>query len=185
MGEVLAGVYNDKVLQQPPANRGFWIPADGTKIHDDVNYTLADDQKSTHQALSWIASHPDKLPELLALHFENTWQPYTYSHGLPIEEFQQRLSSKIVLLMIPIQTITTYVLALIGCIATWKTYRKKLLPVYIVILATIGQNVVFYGDMRFRSPIEPLLILLAGVGLWKICFCCVMIYKKGKGTACA
>ncbi|WP_161977424.1 ArnT family glycosyltransferase [Dictyobacter kobayashii] len=170
LGEVLTGVYNDNVLQPP---QGFWSPPKGTKIHDEVSYTLADDKQSTSQALAWIASHPDKMPLLLARHFENMWQPYTYSHGLPMEEFPQRLSAKILFILIPLQTIPIFALAMLGCIITWRGYRKELLIVYLVILSTIGQNVIFYGDMRFRASIEPLLVLFAGVAVWRIGLMCI------------
>lgn len=42
----------------------------------------------------------------------------------------------------------------------------EFLIVYSVIALTIVQNLVFYGNMRFRAPIEPLLVLLAGGALW-------------------
>jgi len=31
---------------------------------------------------------------------------------------------------------------------------------------TILQNIAFYGSSRFRSPIEPLLVLLTGGAIW-------------------
>jgi len=31
---------------------------------------------------------------------------------------------------------------------------------------TVAQNIAFYANMRFRAPIEPLLVLLVGGTLW-------------------
>jgi hypothetical protein len=51
-------------------------------------------------------------------------------------------------------------------LVTWKRRKKELLVVYLVIATTIAQNIAFYGNSRFRAPIEPLLVLLAGGAIW-------------------
>jgi hypothetical protein len=43
-----------------------------------------------------------------------------------------------------------------------------LLTVYLLLALTILQNMLFYSDMRFRAPIEPMLILLAGGAIYKL-----------------
>ena len=50
--------------------------------------------------------------------------------------------------------------------ASAATCEKELLVVYLVIATTIAQNIVFYGNSRFRAPIEPLLVLMAGGAIW-------------------
>ncbi|GCE28870.1 hypothetical protein KDA_43540 [Dictyobacter alpinus] len=162
MGEVLDGAYNDKVLIGDPNQRGFWTPPDDSRIHDEINYTLADDKQQTARALDWMWTHLAELPTIFCLHFINMWKPYTYSHGLPLEQFPARLSSKILLILIPIQTWPTYLLAAVGLFLTWRRYKKPLLMLYLVLGFTILQNVIFYSTMRFRFPIEPLLIICAG-----------------------
>ena len=52
--------------------------------------------------------------------------------------------------------------AFAGLFLTWQRYKRQLLAVYLLLAFVIAQNVVFYGDMRFRAPIEPMLVLLAG-----------------------
>jgi hypothetical protein len=42
--------------------------------------------------------------------------------------------------------------------------------VYLTLAMTILMNVISYGDMRFRAPIEPLLVLLAGGFVWWLMF---------------
>jgi 4-amino-4-deoxy-L-arabinose transferase-like glycosyltransferase len=167
MGDVLKGAYNESVLQGDPAVRGMWRPPPHTLLgHDSSGYTPVNDRSDTEQAFTWIRSHLSAMPYLLSLHMLNMWIPYTYAHGLPFEEFPDRLSSKIMLYLIPITSLPLFVLAVGGLLATWKRWKYRLLVVYLVLALTIAENIAFYGNMRFRAPIEPLLVLLAGGALW-------------------
>ncbi len=56
-------------------------------------------------------------------------------------------------------------LAAVGLVLTWQRWRE-LLIIYQMIALNIVQCLVFYGSMRFRAPIEPLLLLLVGGALW-------------------
>ena len=166
MGEVLSGAYNDVVLNGDPAVRGMWRPPPHSINHDTLDYTPADDKADTARALYWIRTHLSAMPYMLSLHFINTWMPYTYSHGLPFEEFPTRSLSIFMFRLIPIMSIPFFLLAALGLLLTWKRRKKQLLVVYLVIGLTIVQNIISYGDMRFRAPIEPLLVLLTGGALW-------------------
>jgi hypothetical protein len=165
-GEVLSGVYNNVVLNGSLAAPGMWEPPLHSISHDAYAYTPADDKADTARALSWIHAHLTAMPYLLGLHFINTWIPYTYSHGLPFEEFPTRPLSIFMFRLIPLMSIPIFFLAALGLLLTWKQHKKRLLVVYLVIGLTIVQNIVTYGDMRFRAPIEPLLVLLTGGVLW-------------------
>ena len=106
------------------------------------------------------------LPPLLSLHFLTMWIPYTYSHGLAFEESSVSLQiSVMMVVLIYITAIFVMTTALLGFICTWKRCREQLLVVYLLLAFIIGQNVLFYSDMRFRAPIEPMLVLLAGGAL--------------------
>ncbi len=167
MGDVLKGAYNDTVLQGDPAVRGMWRPPPHTLLgHDSYGYTPENDRLDTEQALTWIRTHLSAIPYLLSLHLLNMWIPYTYAHGLPFEEFPDRLSSKIMLYLIPIMSIPIFVLAAVGLLVTWKRWKNRLLVSYLVLALTVAENIAFYSNMRFRAPIEPLLVLLAGGTLW-------------------
>lgn len=166
MGEVLNGTYNDQVVSGPLSARGMWSPPQGSITHDNINYTPANDKADTQHALNWIRTHITATFYLLWLHFTNTWIPYTYSHGLPFEESFSLPSSKIFIEIITIMTWIVYSLAGFGLITTWKRWRLHLMPVYLFFCLILFQNMVFYGDMRFRSPLEPFLVLLAGGAIW-------------------
>lgn len=163
LGEVLKGAYNDVVLN----SNGQWSPPAHSLNHDSVDYTPTNDVKDTSTALTWISRHWSSLPYLLGLHFLNIWIPYTYSHGLAFEESSVSKQTSIMMIML-IQGAAIFVLATaaLGLICTWKQHRQQLLVVYLLLAFVIGQNVIFYSDMRFRAPIEPMLVLLAGGTFW-------------------
>ncbi len=166
LGQTLDGAYNDHVLEPDPSilHGTWWLdPSRNADIHP---YTEANERSDMAQALQWIRTHLNEVPPLLLTHLRNMWRPYTYSFGSPLDQFPNRSSTKIVLMLIPIMSIPIFLLATLGLLITWKRRKKELLLIYLVILMTIAQNIIFYGSPRFRAPIEPLLVLLAGGAFW-------------------
>ena len=174
-GDVLLGVYNDNVLR---GTTGLWtsprnitprpdLPQVVLEGKDTEQYTAEDDQTATDYALHWIEMHWNDMPRLLSYHLINMWAPYTaIENGLPFREFPNLFSSQVVWYMVLYMPIPIYLLAFFGLLGTWRYRGKQLLIVYAVIAMTIAENLVFWGNMRFRAPIEPLLVLLAGGALW-------------------
>jgi hypothetical protein len=102
------------------------------------------------------------------------WQPNTYEADLPIVRFPQPQLTQLVLYMMKTFPIYLFILAAIGFAVTWRRWRE-LLFIYLMIVLTIAQNIVYYGIPRFRAPIEPMLILLAAGAIW-------WLTHKEKGT---
>ncbi|HLI71420.1 MAG TPA: hypothetical protein VKV19_16820, partial [Ktedonobacteraceae bacterium] len=100
------------------------------------------------------------------MHFINMWRPYTSEQGLPVIEFPTRLSSRILWNLMNTTPVMIILLAGWGLIVTLRSKWKDLLAAYLVIGLTIVLCVAFYGSSRFRAPIEPLLVLLAGGVIW-------------------
>jgi 4-amino-4-deoxy-L-arabinose transferase-like glycosyltransferase len=172
IGTTLIGNYNDTVFQGDHVIRGMWLPPANTVNPDFHNYTPADEQKDTSRVINWMRTHINEVPILLGLHLLNMWTPYLYAHGLPFEQFPNRLTSKFMLYFIPTISIPVFLLAFVGLLVTWSYRRKQLLLIYLMITLTILQNIAFYGSPRYRAPIEPLLIILAGGAFW-----CFMRYR--------
>src|SRR5260370_8653917 len=174
-GDVLLGVYNDNVVK---GTTGLWtsprnitprpdLPQAVLEGKDAAQYTVEDDQIATDYALHWIRMHWRDMPRLLGLHLINMWAPYTsIENCLPFREFPTLFSSQVVWYMILLMPIPIFLLAYFGLFVTWRYRKKQLLIVYIVIALTIAENLAFWGNMRFRAPIEPLIVLLAGSVLW-------------------
>ncbi|MGO8950893.1 MAG: ArnT family glycosyltransferase [Ktedonobacterales bacterium] len=174
-GDVLLGAYNDSVLR---GTTGLWVGPSSITPRPDVpevvllgkdkpQYTVDDDQIATDYAVHWIALHWSAMPRLIGYHLLNMWLPFTsIEHAFPFREFPSLRSSQVVWYMTLLMPIPVFLLALLGLLATWRYRKKQLIIVYIVIVLTIVENLAFWGDMRFRAPIEPLLVLLAGGALW-------------------
>ncbi len=172
--DVLLGVYNDSVAQ---GSTGLWtsprfikprpnLPPTVLDGHDAKGYTAADDQLATGVALQWIQSHLNEVPQLMFNRLKTMWTPFTAEDTLPFFTFQGRFLSQVTWYMLLIMSPPIFLLAALGLILTLRARWRQLLIVYASIALTIIQNAVFYGNMRFRAPIEPLLLLLAGGVLW-------------------
>jgi 4-amino-4-deoxy-L-arabinose transferase-like glycosyltransferase len=165
-GVVLAGVYNDTALNDKKL-AGMWVT--GRHIQPPIprhpNPSYMGEEENRAYALNWIRTHLSSMPYLLSLHFINMWKPYTSEDGLPVIQFPQRTSSKITWWLMQYMPIPVIFLAAVGVLVTWRRWSQLLIS-HLLILLTIAQAIIFYGSMRFRSPIEPLLILLVGGTLW-------------------
>ncbi|HLG75011.1 MAG TPA: hypothetical protein VKX46_01280, partial [Ktedonobacteraceae bacterium] len=167
-GEVLSGAYSDKALYKNPRRIGYWSPPDHTVIHDLPTFTIADENRETATGWTWIRTHLANVPYLMGLHFINMWRPYVNEfNAFPFEEHPQRRSSQIIIqYVIPDMSYVVFAMALLGLLTTWMGHKKQLLALYLTLALDIALNVIFYSNMRFRAPMEPFLLLLAGGFLW-------------------
>jgi 4-amino-4-deoxy-L-arabinose transferase-like glycosyltransferase len=177
-GTVLLGAYNTSSVYLPSYPGGFpgsWInplvssPAIADKYPDFCvpACEVARDTYFRAQAIHWIENNLRLMPHLLKLHFINMWRPATYESDLPVDTFFYFRSSKLVLKMMETFPIAVFILAGLGLTLTLHRWRE-LLFLYLMILLTIAQCVIFYGIPRFRAPIEPILILLGSGVIWWI-----------------
>jgi 4-amino-4-deoxy-L-arabinose transferase-like glycosyltransferase len=171
-GAVLLGAYNNQALaDQKFGIPGMWVPP--STITPPVNYdghkpccTYDLDGYQEAYVEHWISAHPAEAAELAGWHFINMWRPYTPEAGLPVKQFPDRVSSKIVWEAMITTPIVVIVLAFFGLLVTWRRrWRHLLIPVLLVIMDA-AQCIVFYGSSRFRAPIEPVLLLLMGGAIW-------------------
>jgi 4-amino-4-deoxy-L-arabinose transferase-like glycosyltransferase len=170
-GTVLLGAYNDLALVKP-GYVGSWInprvalPQVASRYpavcSAPCEVTREDDFKQ--QAWQWIRSHLGQLPFLLAMHFANTWQPATVEADLPTVRFPHAPGAAAVTLMMRTIPLAIFALALIGLCGTLRDWRRWLV-LYLVLVLTLAQCLLFYGSPRLRSPVEPVLILLAVAAL--------------------
>lgn len=173
-GLVLVGAYNDTTLTSSDY-RGMWVPP--RLVRPPIVYPRRDCCNVEGEAYSyaytanWIRSHLSAMPYLLGLHFLNMWKPSTPEGDLPVNQFPDRPSSKVVWTMMQFTPIPIFLLAACGLFVTWRRWPQFLI-IYLVIVLTIVECVAFYGSSRFRAPIEPMLVLLAAgacSNCWRWC----------------
>ena len=173
-GIVLLGAYNDLVLSDKTPFKGLWtrpsltspqlVRANGgcaaaCEVQRDTAYK--------HQAAQWVQSHINDMPYLLGLHMLKMWTPATPEADLPMNQFPERTSSRIVAGMVEYLSIPVFFLAASGLLLTWRKWQH-LMFIYLILLLSIGQCLYFYGSSRFRAPIEPMLVLLGAGAMWWI-----------------
>jgi hypothetical protein len=122
-----------------------------------------------------METHPGDTFRLMWDHLKTMWTPFTAEDNLPFMLFPNRFLSQVVWYMLLYMSPPIFILAALGLILTLRARWRQLLIVYASIALTIAQNALFYGNMRFRAPIEPLLVVLAGGVLW-------WFTSKGAGT---
>lgn len=171
-GQVLVGVYNNTILSEKNYI-GLWVRSGATGLPITIppcqGYAaceVAHDNAETDAAVQWIKSHPDDIPRLMVYHLRNFFTPYTNEADLPMVRFPSGRSSQIVLAMSETFPIPILLLAALGLVVTFRRYWHELFFAYCVVLCSLGEILVFYGNARFRSPIEPILILLTTGALW-------------------
>jgi len=173
-GTVLIGSYNDAERQ---ANlMGLWVNPDFASPTLGHRYHYADYQGPAMQvaretafkqfALQWMLHNPETMPLLFIHHFINIWGPITTANDYPFVHPPQGFLTTTYLFIINNDMIVVYILAILGFLLTYKEKRRELLFSYLLILMTIAQCIAIYGSPRFRSPIEPILIVLLSGTFW-------------------
>jgi 4-amino-4-deoxy-L-arabinose transferase-like glycosyltransferase len=173
-GTVLRGAYNNIIITKK-AFLGTWyspgnteplvgppLPPGPCTAHCEVIVQ----QEETATAVKWVSLHLNEIPLLMFYHVRNFLTPYTHEADMPMDRFAGQRSSRVVHKMSQLFPIPVLLLAALGLVVTLTMYWQQLLFAYLVILGTVADILVFYGNSRFRSPIEPLLILLAAGALW-------------------
>ncbi len=144
-GIVLLGAYNDLVLSEKTPFKGLWTRPSLTSPQLVRAYGSC---VATCEVQRDTAYKP---PEA----------------DLPMNQFPDRTSSRIVAGMVEYMSIPVFILATFGLLLTWRKWRH-LMFIYLILLLTIGQCLYFYGSSRFRAPIEPMLVLLGAGAMWWI-----------------
>lgn len=164
-GAVMAGSYNDTTVTSTMFGyTAMWLPL-GTIQPAPTNYT---EKGLNGYAYHWMLTHKGQALYLFSQHFVNMWRPYTSEEGLPVREFPNRPSSQFVWYLMNTTPFVIILLAAFGLVVTIRAKWKELLVPCLIIGLTIILCIILYGSSRFRAPIEPLLVLLAGGAVWSL-----------------
>lgn len=184
---VLAGAYNDTVFTNPFLGAiGTWVPPDMAqpRIQETQPCCNLTGENSNQEAYAfhWMLTHWHSMPRLLILHFINIWRPISPDGASPASQFPERLSSKVIKMALRFIPPVLYAFGLVGLVGLWRHKWHDLLTISLTIGLTIVQCVALYGSVRFRAPIEPMLIILATGGLaWIIQQLFTRRRKPGEG----
>jgi hypothetical protein len=105
-------------------------------------------------ALSYIVQNPQRFAELAALKFMRIWRLW------PVHEAYRTTVAVVVLVA---SLVPVLLLAGLGLYVNWSQLRR-LSPLLLFGIAYTAVHMILVGTIRYRLPLEPFLIILAGAG---------------------
>ena len=152
-GATFWGANNETVLNNPKL-RGLWMrssdlvdarhPLTGTEVQKEA--------QAWQYGLDFIAEHPRSVPALLVM---KAWRLIS-----PFEETENR----VVWWAFALAWLVTAPWVAAGIVLAWNDDDVVRLVLFAPLLATLATTIVFYGSVRFRDSVIPLLIVLAARG---------------------
>jgi len=151
----------------PWAQGGWKIPPaawDGEKVlsydiasRKDLSEDILQDRLFFREGLEWIRNHPVQFLRLLPKKLHRFWHFRQRSETAEVSRGLMNTAS-----------LLSYgpVLIFMG-VGFWMSFHRAriLLPLYLIFLLFMMNTLVFYGDLRMRAPLEPLIIGFASYGL--------------------
>lgn len=163
-GDVLLGANNPSTYAGPEAF-GWIDPVTlpewwGTGWEDLSE--VERDRRRTQTALDFVRTHVDRLPAVAAWRSLDFWQLHLGQKrdDLPNNPQDNAAVQGVHLIVLALATTT---------VLTWSRYDRRIALASAIVLANAGIAIVFWGGGgRFRSPFDPLILILAMVGVTTI-----------------
>ncbi len=145
---------------------GHWDFYCQERIRDVQGEFLGDESETALEwrrvALEYARDHVDQLPKVLAARVLRQWELYAPRQNIEFGDAEGRdvTSAKVALAMYyPLMA-----LAVVGAVAHRRA-RGWLLPLLVPFAGVTFVALYAYGNTRFRAPAEPVLCVLAAMGL--------------------
>jgi len=173
-GETLWGCHNSVVLTNPSL-AGSWLqPARmGDAAFPIYGDELQQDRLKYGYALDFIAANVKSMPYLELMKLRRLLTPF--------EATENNAVYWIFALGWPVAA----VFVLIGIVMAFRRNRIVTWIILTPILATIVTALIFYGSIRFRDSVAPLLLVFAAVGLGRLLESLFGLASPGEGVLAA
>jgi 4-amino-4-deoxy-L-arabinose transferase-like glycosyltransferase len=167
----------DQLRATDPATLRLWVDQSGIAAPDDatpdqlvellVAHGRTADQSDDEVylravGLDYLTSHLDRLPVVTAARFGRMWGLYEPGQQLKLEDGEGRPEDAArfgLAMFYPLM-----VLAIGGTVVLVRR-RQPLLPLLVPVAIVTFAALTAFGQSRYRAPAEPLLMVLAAVGL--------------------
>ena len=148
------GAHNERVLADP-ALRGSWVR---TSDLVDADHPLTGSERERESAawrygFDFIRRHPSAMPGLEVMKLVRLLSPFEDS------------PNRVVLWVLAAAWVCTAPFMMVGLIRVLRSDRRTAMVILAPILATVVSALVFYGSVRFRDSMAPLLVVLAASAL--------------------
>jgi hypothetical protein len=120
----------------------------------DIANPIERDRALRNAAVSYIVQNPQRFAELAALKFLRIWRLW------PVHEAYRTTAAVVVLVA---SLVPVLLLAGLGLYVNWNQLRR-LSPVLLFGIGYTAVHMILVGTIRYRLPLEPFLIILAGAG---------------------
>ncbi|MBM3263349.1 MAG: hypothetical protein FJY97_07985 [candidate division Zixibacteria bacterium] len=142
-GQVLLGANNPNVLDR---FAGGWIPPLQSILVEEREIqglsAVDRDQLYQRKAIAFIMTHPLNASKLCVYKFKSFWHLHRAVDPASL------------------QYLFVIVCAVVGAVRNLDTWRQNSL-LYLIPLFFTGSALIFWGDDRIRSPVEPVLLVFA------------------------
>jgi 4-amino-4-deoxy-L-arabinose transferase-like glycosyltransferase len=127
------------------------VDVDG-EAFSDIADPVARDRAMQRAALDYIAEHPGHFIAMAGVKFLRLWRPWPYA---PL------YSRPLFVIVVAASFFPILVLGITGLVWGAARYGPSFLPLVMFILYTTAVHMITIGSVRYRFPIEPMLVVFA------------------------
>ncbi len=121
---------------------------------------VENEKKYYRLGINWIKNHPEEFIKLCRKKLVRLYEWETRS-AAPTAQRYKLINLLSYGLLLPFMVI--------GIFFSLKEWKKFSL-IYLLILQVTLNTILFYGSTRFRAPIDPYLLIFAGIGIYNIIY---------------
>jgi hypothetical protein len=148
---------NNEIVLRDPQLRGSWVF--GSRLVDErhplVGDEVARESMAWRYGLHFVRTHLHQMPGLIAARLWRLVSPFEATPNRPVYY------------SFAVSWLLTAPFVAYGAFLVFRGHRLAAAVLLTPILATIATTIVFYGSIRFRDSVAPLLLILAAAGLAK------------------
>lgn len=158
VGHTLWGSNNEVVLNDP-VWCGRWVRT--SDLERQLGLPLpegeaAANRAATAYAVAFAKSHRHELPGMAAKKLHRLITPWPVTDNQPVRWAEG------------LAWCCVGPLAAVGLLLGWRQHRVAICVLLTPVLVTLGVTVVFYGSVRFRNALAPVLLVLSAGGLVRL-----------------
>lgn len=122
------------------------------KAFSDIADPLARDQAMQRAAFDYIRENPKRFVEMAGQKFLRLWRPWPYA---------QAYANPVLVIGVAASFVPILALGIGGLAWGAGRYGRLYLPMVLFILYTTAVHMITIGSMRYRFPMEPMLVVFA------------------------
>jgi len=124
-----------------------------TNAFDKIANPVERDAALRDAAVAYIIDNPKRVLELAALKFIRLWRPWPANAGYQ--------SGSVIFISVA-TFVPLLILCLLGLLQMLGGKARHLAPIGLLIAGTTAVSMILIGTIRYRLPLEPFLIMIAG-----------------------